>query len=129
MQNMKTFRYTLVSIIISGLFALIVFAQTSSRIRFAKGFSSNVIKGFVNGSTKKADSTCNDYLVRAKAGQTLSAKVTAKAFLLIQSPTNLAVDEGINNSVSKLEETGDYKIQVCNSTPRKLFYTLTVSVK
>jgi hypothetical protein len=83
----------------------------------------------VSGSTKKADSTCNDYLVKAKAGQTLSAKVTAKAFLLIQSPTNLAVDEGINNSVSKLEETGDYKIQVCNSTPRKLSFTLNVSVK
>jgi len=60
----------------------------------------------------------------AKAGQTLRAKVTANAFLLIQSPSDLAVDEGTNDSISKLEESGDYKIQVCNSTPRKLSYTL-----
>lgn len=127
---MKSFLYLIILILISGLFVSIIFAQTSSRITFIKGRSSAVIKGIVRAnSNKDAESSCNDYLVRAKAGQTLRAKVTAKAFLLIQSPSDLAVDEGINDSTSKLEETGDYKIQVCNSTPRKLSYTLTVSVK
>jgi len=126
---MKLCNYPIILILISGLFASIVFAQTSSRITFAKDRSSAVIKGIVRGNTRDADSSCNDYLVGAKTGQTLRAKVTANAFLLIQSPSDLAVDEGTNDSISKLEESGDYKIQVCNSTPRKLSYTLTVSVK
>jgi hypothetical protein len=126
---MKPFYYPIILILFSGLFSLMVFAQTSGRITFVKGQSSAIVKGVVRGSTKDADSSCNDYLIRAKAGQTLKAKVTAKAFLLIQSPSNAAVDEGITDSTSKLEESGDYKIQVCNSTPRKLSYTLTASVK
>jgi hypothetical protein len=126
---MKPYFRLIILLFSSILYASIVFAQNSGRVSFAKGRSSTVIKGIVSGNTKNADSTCNDYLVKAKAGQTLSVKVTAKAFLLIQSPTDLAVDEGVNDSVSKLEETGDYKIQVCNSTPRKLSYTLSLSVK
>lgn len=127
---MKLLRYPIILILIYGLFTSIVFAQTSSRITFAKGRSSAVIKGIVRAnSNKDAESSCNYYLIGAKAGQTLRAKVTAKAFLLIQSPSDLAVDEGITDSTSQLEETGDYKIQVCNSTTRKLSYTLTVSVK
>jgi hypothetical protein len=55
--------------------------------------------------------------------------VTANTFLLIQSPSNAAIDEGITDSVSKLEETGDYKIQVCNGKRRSVSYALTVSIK
>jgi hypothetical protein len=126
---MKLFYYSIILILISSLFDSIGFAQTSNRIIFAKGRSSAVIKGIVTGSPKNADSKCNDYIVNAKKGQTLRARVTSNAFLLIQSPTNLAVDEGINDSTSKLEETGDYKVQVCNSSIRKLSYTISISVK
>lgn len=115
--------------LIASFSASSIFAQTPSRINFAKNRSLAVVKGVVKATTKTADSACNDYLIKAKAGQILRAKVTPDTFLLIQSPSDLAVDEGITDSTTKLEETGDYKIQVCNGGKRSVSYTLTVSIK
>lgn len=100
-------------------------------VKFAHGKSSTVVKG-----TLKADDAV-DYVVSAKAGQTLKVSLKANSgrdyFNILEPGSN---DEAIYNSsingnsyTGKLEQTGDYKIRVYNMKGNKASaFTLNVSV-
>lgn len=100
-------------------------------VKFAHGKSSTAVKG-----TLKADDAV-DYVVSAKAGQTLKVSLKANSgrdyFNILEPGSN---DEAIYNSsingnsyTGKLEQTGDYKIRVYNMKGNKASaFTLNVSV-
>lgn len=116
------------------VFALVtVNAQSLAQhsVKFPKGKSSAVVKG-----TLQADGTV-DYVVSAKAGQTL--KVTLKAnsgrdYFNVLAPGSY--DEAfyngsINGNVytGKVDQSGDYKIRVYNMRGTKpSSFTLNVSL-
>lgn len=118
MKNIKTN-------IIAKLFSLVLVfalvsvsaqATTKYSVKFPKGKTSTVIKG-----TLKADGTV-DYIISAKAGQTLKVSLKAgsgRDYFNILAP---GVDDEAfyngsingNTYIGKLEKDGDYKVRVYN---------------
>lgn len=99
------------------------FAQTDgTRIKFLRGAASATVKGTV------AKGGPDFYLVNAKAGQTMTVKVTGKVSFGIDSPAGrLTEDDGNTNWSEELSADGDYKIKVFSSGGAQN-YTLTVSI-
>lgn len=120
---------------IFSFFAVLVFSVTTfgqkgesveKRVKFARGKSSVTIKGFVADRM-----TTNLYLVKARAGQTLtvvfnSARKDADVCLFF--PNNGQDLCGQRKYSVKLEADGDYQILI-DSYRENLSYKLTVSVK
>lgn len=87
-------------------------AQKKQRVRFARGTSSATIKGVVRGYD------CIDYIVAARAGQTLSvalagAKTSPVFTVFLPNGDNLEGAAQQNDFSGELEESGDYAIRVC----------------
>ena len=93
------------------LFSLNAQAQSKQRVRFAKGASQATISGRVQGYAYK------DYIVAARAGQTISVKLNSRntfAVLTIFTPDadNLEGATETDEFSGELPATGDYVIRV-----------------
>ena len=89
-------------------------AQTTRRVRFAKGASSATVSGQVKGYDYI------DYIIGAKAGQTMSVRLTGSsvAEFVIRLPDgqNLGMDAtGVREWSGELPMSGDYSIRVLMS--------------
>ena len=89
-------------------------AQTTRRVKFAKGASSATVSGQVKGYDYV------DYIVGAKAGQTMSVRLTGSsvAEFVIRLPggANLGMEAtGVREWSGELPESGDYSIRVLMS--------------
>jgi hypothetical protein len=100
-----------------------VFAQDDgTRISFKRGATSATVKGTV------AKGGPDFYLVGAKAGQTMTVKVTGKVtFGIYSDGETLTEDDGNTNWSDELPADGDYQIKVFSSGGAQN-YTLTVSI-
>ena len=89
-------------------------AQTTRRVRFAKGASSATVSGQVKGYDYI------DYIVGAKAGQRMSVRLTGSsvAEFVIRLPNgeNLGMEAtGVREWSGELPTSGDYSIRVLMS--------------
>jgi hypothetical protein len=121
---------TLLLTVLALSLAVITSADITSRIRFAKGKSSATVSGSVVRGDRE------NFLVGAKAGQTMTVKITSledNAVFQIEGPDGEylpGVSEG-DDAMSfrgSLPGTGDYKI-VVGGTRGNTTYKLTVSIK
>ena len=90
------------------------------RVRFARGASATVLKGSTKGS--------EEYLIGAKAGQTMSLKITGTNLKIeLQAPEGAELAQPkVNQSWSaKLPTNGDYRLTI---TPSKGTATFNVEV-
>lgn len=124
---MKTFIFSLFAMLV---FSAAAFGQkgetVEKRVKFAAGKSSVTMKGYIADRM-----TTNLYMVRARAGQTLtvvfsSARKDADVCLLFPNGSQDLC--GRRKYSVKLTGDGDYQILV-DSKRENLAYTLTVSVK
>ena len=98
----------------------------SRRLQFKRGTSEATVQGTVSIALP------DTYLVGARAGQTMTIKLTAPRravrFLLMSPTTRSLVADNARDWTGKLEETGDYTI-IIDSDARDSTYTITVSIK
>ena len=108
---LRKYALTAVFLIALGLLASAnqVAAQARVRVRFGRGASSATLRGRINGYKYV------DYIVGARAGQTLNVKLrtTGSAEIVVFTPSdeNVIGAEGIQYT-GELEYTGSYKIRV-----------------
>jgi len=88
-------------------------AQASQRVAFARGNDNASVKGSVTGNQYR------DYLLGAKAGQTLSVSIVSKGAMFNVLPPGSTGEAIYNGSMNgpdatniKLPKTGDYRIRV-----------------
>jgi hypothetical protein len=108
-----------------------VAAQARARVRFARGASSATFRGRINGYRYV------DYIVGARAGQTLRLKLqtTGSAEIVVFTPSDENIDGGDGlEYTGEIQYTGDYKIRVLQ--PRAFArrnnasnYTLRISIE
>ena len=115
--------------------APIVTAQRARRIQFARGRTTTILRGTLSA---RADAR-HVYLLRARAGQTLTAHITASgrgdAVFSIRAPSGTHVDEDhpIETDWSgELPQSGDYRITVFNPSAHVrglVRYTLEITIR
>jgi hypothetical protein len=86
-------------------------AQTKTRVRFARGAAAATLKGRITGYNY------TDFVVRASAGQTMTAKITGTnrftQFVVFDvNMENMELGSGVAEWSGELPETGDYTIRV-----------------
>lgn len=103
-------------------------AQSPTRIQFAKGKNSAVVKG----TTGEYGVT---YVVRARSGQKIVLDLSPTSKIGIKVETNgrygqsvLLREESGGHYEVGLEENGDYTIFVGSTTNRPINFTLTVKI-
>lgn len=123
-------RKTLAGIVLLAIMASAVWAaQREIRIRFAKGRTTAIVKGSVKNYERQ------DYLLGARAGQTLNANVASRCksmYLEVYGPdtANLTLDTRESKSVSlELPDDGDYKVRVQEQDGKVCPYTLEVNIR
>src|SRR5215213_7154026 len=98
----------------------------SRRLQFKRGASEATVQGKVSIALP------DTYLLGARAGQTMTVKLTAprKAvrFMVMSPTTRSLVADNARDWSGVLPETGDYTI-IIDSDDRNSTYTLTVSIK
>ena len=98
----------------------------SRRLQFKRGASEATVQGKVSIALP------DTYLVGARAGQTMTIKLTAPRrtvrFLLMSPSTRNLVADNARDWTGVLAETGDYTI-IIDSDARNSTYTMTVSIK
>jgi hypothetical protein len=98
----------------------------SRRLQFKRGASEATVQGKVSIALP------DTYLVGARAGQTMTIKLTAprKAvrFMVMSPTTRSLVADNSRDWTGVLDETGDYTI-IIDSDARNSTYTMTVSIK
>ena len=108
-----------------------VLAQTATRIQFAKGTNSAVLKG-------KTRSHGVAYVLKAKAGQTLILTLTPDSDINIGVQTTLKSEEEGNelplNKTSdgyelSVPDSCDYKIIIGSDSEQPISFTLTVKIR
>jgi len=96
------------------------------RLQFRRGTSESTVQGKVSIALP------DTYLVRARAGQMMTVKLTAprKAvrFLVMSPSTRSLVADNARDWTGVLGETGDYTI-IIDSDARNSVYSMTVSIK
>lgn len=121
------------------IFATLVFstgilAQTKQRVNFTRGNSSATVSGTVRGYDYR------DYVIGAKAGQTISAKLSAKGVfpvltIFLPNGDNLEGAAQMDEFTGELPANGDYVIRVgmMRAAARRknsvATYSLKISVK
>jgi hypothetical protein len=102
-------------------------AQTTSRIKFARGKSSAVVRG-------STGSYGVSYIVRAKAGQKMAVTLTPVRGVGMRVNTDgggyvlLNVDKGDGPYELDLPESGDYEILIGSVSHRSIPFTLVVKI-
>lgn len=91
------------------------------RIVFDKGTSGKTLKIKIPGGERKR------FVVGAKAGQRLTVSAGA-AGAEIRLLEDARVTEGVNNFLAVLPKTGDYTIEILNSTDAEIEVTLNVKI-
>ena len=86
-------------------------AQTKTRVQFARGTATATLKGRITGYNYK------DFVVRANAGQTMTAEITGTnrfTQFSVFNPNMENMEMGIGTAewTGELPETGDYTIRV-----------------
>jgi hypothetical protein len=98
----------------------------SRRLQFKRGTSEATVQGKVSIALP------DTYLVGARAGQTMTIKLTAPRksvrFLLMSPSTRSLVADNARDWSGVLPETGDYTILI-DADARNSTYTMTVSIK
>lgn len=98
----------------------------SRRLQFKRGTSEATVQGKVSIALP------DTYLVGARAGQTMTIKLTAPRktvrFLLMSPSTRNLVADNARDWTGVLGETGDYTILI-DSDARNSTYTMTVTIK
>lgn len=96
-------------------------AQT--RISFRRGSTSATVGGTIGVNRGVAGANYRSYVVRAKAGQTISATVSSrngKVVFVDNDETSLSIET---------DENRDYDIRVYNGGASSTRYTVTVSIR
>lgn len=115
-------------------FSIAVAAQTKQRVRFVRGSSSASVSGTIRGYDYR------DYIVGARAGQTISAKLSAKGVfpvltIFLPNGDNLEGATQMDEFTGELPTDGDYVVRVLMmraQARRKnsvASYSLKISVK
>ena len=109
-------KLTLAAILLFS-FVLIASTETSSqtRVRFAKGRYSATVTGTLPYNYYR------EYVVRARAGQSLVAKVVSGTGMVVMA------EDYETTYILDLNETGDYTVQIMNTGPAT-WYRLTISI-
>ena len=96
------------------------------RLQFRRGTSETTVQGKVSIALP------DTYLVRARAGQVMTVKLTAPRkvvrFLVMSPSTRSLVADNARDWTGVLEESGDYTI-IIDSDARNSAYSMTVSIK
>jgi hypothetical protein len=98
------------------------------RIKFAPGRTTAVLRGSVHRGLS------HDYLLKARAGQTMSVHLVAGgevSFMLFSPGRTDILAENAKDWSGELPQSGDYRINVLpdTTTERKISYTLEVTVR
>lgn len=133
---MKAFRRLFVITALLSMFVLTITAgilaqkgtSIVTRIKFAPGRTTAVERGAVHRGMS------HDYLLKARAGQTLTVHLTAGGAVTFDIRTPGHVDslvEGSKDWSGELPRSGDYRINVLpdTTTERSISYTLEVTVR
>jgi hypothetical protein len=98
-----------------------------SRISFARGRTTAVLTGTVRRGTS------HDYLLKARARQTMSVHLSARGEVsfVVRTPGGDTLADFSKDWSGELPESGDYRINVLpdTSTERIISYTLEVTVR
>jgi hypothetical protein len=98
--------------------------DTAGRIQFEPGKSSATI----NGQTSSSD----EYLIRARAGQTINVKVTSAdnyVTVWVESDVGEQMDSSWETEwIARLPITGEYRI-IVSGGPKPHLYTLEVTIR
>jgi hypothetical protein len=89
-----------------------VFGQT--RIRFARGRTSTSVTGTLSGTGER------DFVLAARAGQSLSANVSSRGGCVIFST--------VSTSMSFTTDAGDNWLKLMNRCNRPASFTMTISI-
>ena len=124
----KIINLALILMILTVIYTAQAKAQTPTRIQFAKGKSSAVVKGTTG-------SYGTSYVVRAKSGQKLVLNLTPTRQVGIKVETAGADGEMVllreksgGTYEIGLEETGDYTIFIGSTNQKFIPFTLTVKI-
>src|SRR6266404_4158649 len=107
----------------------VVFSQKGTsivtRIKFARGRTTTVERGSVHRGMS------HDYLLKARAGQTMTVHLAARGgvnFDILTPGATDTVAQGAKDWSGDLPESGDYRINVLpdTNTERSIHYTLEV---
>jgi hypothetical protein len=93
----------------------------AQRVNFAKGSSKTTLKVSVEDIKR--------YTVGARAGQTLIVSVNTDKVSLSLNKGDADVTEGTNSFTAKLNENGDYEIQLQNIGEKTAEATMTIEIK
>ena len=98
------------------------------RIKFAPGRTTAVLRGTVHRGLS------HDYLLKARAGQTMSVHLVAGGevnFMLFSPGRTDILAENAKDWSGELPQSGDYRINVLpdTTTERNISYTLEVTVR
>jgi hypothetical protein len=98
------------------------------RIKFAPGRTTAVLRGSVHRGVS------HDYLLKARAGQTMSVHLVAGGevnFMLFSPGRTDILAENAKDWSGELPQSGDYRINVLpdTTTERNISYTLEVTVR
>lgn len=122
-EQIKMFKRILLIGLLTAICGVLTFAQDAdTRISFKRGATSAIVSGTV------AKGGPDFYLVSAKAGQTLSVKVTGKvSFGIFSGDERITEDDGSKTWSGELPADGDYQIKVFSEGGAQN-YSLTVSI-
>jgi len=110
---MKRLAHTLIAASFLFLLAGFAFAQKATRIKFARGATSKVVSGTLNGYKDK-----HNFVIRVRAGQALHTEQVGnhEITIFIADPTGEDTDNSDASCNNRREVTptvaGDYHIQV-----------------
>ena len=90
-----------------------LFGQT--RIRFARGRTSTSVTGTLSGTGER------DYVLAARAGQSLSANVSSRGGCVVFST--------VSTSMSFTTDAGDNWLKLMNRCSRPASFTMTISIR
>jgi hypothetical protein len=94
-----------------------------SRIRFKRGSSSATVSGRIGVNRGVAGANYRSYVLRAGAGQTISATVSSGNGKVV------FVDNDQTSTTIQTDSSHDYVLRIYNGGAKDTKYTLTVSIQ
>lgn len=94
-----------------------------SRINFRRGASSATVRGMIGVNRGVAGANYRKYVVRANAGQTITAKVSARNGKVVFVENDLTI------YTIETDSARDYELNIYNGGEDSARFTLTVSIR